>query len=159
MTIRPSIGSPKDSMTCTMKCALCLAPILRARTGLVPAMNGVTWRRRLTRRRDLESVDQDNGNGRQSIRSMSDLACQAVPSIANSTIRRTPWQPCPIESKSRTSDPMQVTIARQPSSSSIVDRHFDRSTLRRQPMRAGPHDTPIHTCLFKETLRYSTTTR
>jgi hypothetical protein len=35
----------------------------------------------------------------------------------------------------------------------------DHSTLRRQPMRAGPHHTAIHTCLFKETLRYSTTMR
>jgi hypothetical protein len=32
-------------------------------------------------------------------------------------------------------------------------------TLRRQPMRVGPHHTPIHTCLLKETLRYSTTPR
>jgi hypothetical protein len=31
--------------------------------------------------------------------------------------------------------------------------------LPHQPMRAGPRHMPIHTCPFKETLRYSTTTR
>jgi hypothetical protein len=31
--------------------------------------------------------------------------------------------------------------------------------LLRQPMRAEPHHMPIHTCSFKETLRYSTTRR
>ena len=36
---------------------------------------------------------------------------------------------------------------------------IDHSTLRRQSMRAGSHHTPIHTCPFKETLRYSTTMR